>query len=313
MNKQTNLNLSEITTLKIGGPASQLITITSEEELTHALSQLSTNPYPLTTLIIGGGSNLLVSDQGYDGTIIKNEIKGIQRSNNSLIVKSGTTLQDLVDFSIKEGLEGIQKLTGIPGTLGGAIYGNAGAYGQIISDHLTIVSVLNPQNNQKSEFTQGECEFNYRSSIFKQNHFIILEATFTLTPANPEDLKKEASEVLEKRLVKYPSGIKCPGSFFKNLVVEGLPQEILEKIPEEKIMYGKIPTGALLEEVGAKGDSLGDIEIASYHANLFVNKGAGTAKDFYALAKKYYDKVLIKYGIKLEPEVQLLNLPPLNQ
>ncbi|EKD90763.1 MAG: UDP-N-acetylenolpyruvoylglucosamine reductase [uncultured bacterium] len=312
MNKQSNFPLSSITTLGIGGPASQLITITSENELQDILSQLPTTNYQLP-LIIGGGSNLLVSDDGYPGTIIKNEIKGIQRNGNNLVVNSGTTLQDLVDFSIKEGLSGLQKLTGIPGTLGGAIYGNAGAYGQTISDHLTKVKTLNPKTPQTNEISLEECKFKYRDSSFKQNKLIILEATFELTPADPGQLQKEADETLEKRLVKYPKGIKCPGSFFKNLVADNLPKKILEKIPEEKIMYGKIPAGALLEEVGAKGDSQGDIEIANYHANLFINKGEGKAKDFYDLAKKYWQKVRDKYGISLEPEVQLINLPPLDQ
>ncbi|TSC64625.1 MAG: UDP-N-acetylmuramate dehydrogenase, partial [Microgenomates group bacterium Gr01-1014_93] len=155
-----------------------------------------------------------------------------------------------------------------------------------------------------------QCGFGYRDSSFKRNGLIISEVTFQLEKGDPEKLKKEADEILEKRLTKYPKGIKCPGSFFKNIVANTLPEEILEKIPREKIVYGKIPAGVLLEEVGAKGDKLDGIEIAPYHANLFINNGGGKAEDFYNLAKKYFELVYQKFGIELEPEVQLINLLP---
>lgn len=307
-----NFPLKEVTTLGIGGPAKKFISVTTQEDLIEAIKYAKENNLPtdrqgLKFLVIGEGSNLLVADKGVDYLVIENEIKGIEQEGNILKVKSGTILQDLVNYSIQLGLSGLQKLTGIPGTVGGAVYGNAGAYGQTISEHLIKVTAFNGQDEEI--FTKEECLFNYRDSAFKINKFPILEIYFELEPSTTEILRDEAKEILEKRLVKYPPGIKCPGSFFKNIVAATLPQEILEKIPPEKIVYGKIPAGSLLEEVGAKGDCLGDIYIADYHANLFINKGDGTAEDFYKLAKKYALKVYQKYGIKLEPEVQLLNLP----
>lgn len=160
--------------------------------------------------------------------------------------------------------------------------------------------------------SKEECQFGYRDSIFKQTKEPILEVTFLLEPEDPEILKKEAEEILSKRLVKYPPGIKCPGSFFKNLVVSEIPLEILKNIPPEKIVYGKLPAGALLEAVGAKGQPLDGTAISKSHANLFINTGTGTAKAFYSLAKTYAQKVKAKFGITLEPEVQLINLPPFN-
>ncbi len=323
--------LSKITTLGIGGPAKSFATIHSEEELIEAIKYAKDNN--LEFLVIGGGSNLLVSDKGVNKLIIKNDIKGIDvipaKAGIHLKVKSGTTLQDLVDYSISHGLSGLQKMTGIPGTVGGAVYGNAGAYGQTISDHISSVIILNSSVILSGRESSGlsrkdiinlskkECDFGYRDSAFKKNHYTILEVTFLLETKNAiaqnvsHLLQQEADEVLEKRLIKYPKGIKCPGSFFKNIVASTLPKEILSKIPPEGIMYGKLPAGYLLEQVGAKGDSLDGIEIANYHANLFVNKDQGTAEAFYNLAKKYFIKVYEKYGIKLEPEVQLLNLPSL--
>lgn len=308
--------MSKITTLEIGGPAREFVVVKTEEELISAIKYVKS--YGKEFLVIGGGSNLLVSDEGVDKLVIKNEVSGIEmhtpRGGTMLKVKSGTPLQELVDFTISHGLSGMQRLTGIPGTVGGAVYGAAGAYGQEIIDHITHIVILTPSLSRGKNLitlTKEVCGFGYRDSAFKKNSMIILEVTFQLEKGKPDELKKEAEEILSKRFKKYPKGIKCPGSFFKNIIASTLPNEILSKI-QGKIVYGKLPAGALLEELGAKGDHFDGIEIASYHANLFINKGSGTAKDFYSLSKKYWKKVYEKYGIKLEPEVQLINLPPLN-
>lgn len=306
---ENNYLMKNITTLEIGGPAKKFIEIRTEEELIEAIKYAKENSLPY--LVIGSGSNLLVSDSGFEGLIIKNSIHGIEQEGNILKVKTGTILQDLVDFTIEKGLAGLNKMTGIPGTVGGAVFGNAGAYGQGISDHILSVVILSGQAKDLQVLSKDQCGFGYRDSGFKKTKYTILEVSFELSSAERESLEKESKEVLEKRLVKYPPGIKCPGSFFKNIVVDTLPKEVLEKIPESKIMYGKIPAGSLLEEVGAKGDKLGNIEIAPYHANLFVNKGEGKASDFFALASKYVKLVKEKFEIILEPEVQLINLPPL--
>lgn len=293
--------------MQIGGPARQFVTVTTREEIIEAINLA--NQHHLSFLVIGGGSNLLVSDEGVNQLVIKNEIEGITKVVRFLTVKGGTSLQHLVDYSIANNLAGLQDLSGIPGTVGGAIFGNAGAYGQSISDHLR--EVLCFDGKQVISLQKDECEFDYRYSIFKKNKWTILEATFKLEVGKSKDLRKEADEILKKRLIKYPKEIKCPGSFFKNFIAGKLPKEVLKKIPKEKIVYGKLPAGSLLEMVDAKGDKLGDIEIASYHANLFINKGKGSASDFYALAKKYVQKVKQKFGITLEPEVQLINLLPI--
>lgn len=297
--------MSKITTLGIGGEAKDFQVVRTPQEL---LELIKNNP---DFLIIGGGSNLLVSDEGVNCLVIKNEITDISHLGGVIKVKGGTTLQNLVDYSVNHGLPGLQKLSGIPGTVGGAVYGNAGAYGQTISDHIASVQVLDSSNLAIQQFNNTDCKFSYRDSNFKRNKFIILEITFQLKSAAPKNLKQEAKDVFSKRLVKYPPGIKCPGSFFKNLIAAEIPPEILKNIPQDKIVYGKLPAGALLEMVGAKGKSLGGIKIAPYHANLFINQGNGTAKDFYNLAKKYAKLVKEKFGITLEPEVQLINLPPL--
>lgn len=302
--------MSQATTLQIGGPAKDFQVAKTESELIKIIMANQDLPAGRQDfLVIGGGSNLLVSDKGVNKLIIKNEIVSTEQNGNKVIVSAGNILQDLVDYTIQYDLSGLQKLTGIPGTVGGAVYGNAGAYGQTISDHLIEVKAFDGE--KIIILTKEQCQFGYRDSGFKKNRQTILEITFLLEEGKSQILASEASDILSKRLIKYPKGIKCPGSFFKNLVADDLPKEILQKIPPDKITYGKISAGYLLETVGAQGKVLDGIEIASYHANLFVNKGNGTAKAFYDLAKKYAEKVKEKFGITLEPEVQLINLPSL--
>lgn len=311
-------SLKDLTTLQIGGPVKKIISVTTQTELIETVTSETAERNLI--VLLGSGSNILASDEGSDSVIIKNEIKGIEKSGNTLKVKSGTLLQELVDFANQNGLSGLEKLAGIPGTVGGAIYGNAGAYGQSISDHLTTVTWYNRIKKDTIISSKNDCLFGYRDSRFKHSksnayYFtdeFILETELELNPGNSVELTTESLEITQKRQAKYPLGIKCPGSFFKNIIAEGLSKEILEKIPPEKIVYGKIPAGTLLEMVGAKGAKMGQIEIADYHANLFINLGGGTSKDFWKLAFEYSQKVFDKFGIRLEVEVQFINLQPLS-
>ncbi len=289
-------------TLKIGGQAKLFIVVNEEKELLDVINL--SKKFGVDFLVIGKGSNLLVHDKGYNGLAIKNEIQGITTANGFVRVKSGTILQNLIDFLIESGFSGMEKMAGIPGTVGGAIYGNAGAYGQTISDNLIRTKVFD--KGEIKWFSKQACKFGYRESIFKENDFIILEAEFKFERAKTNQLERTAREIVKLRLQKYPKRMLCPGSFFRNVSVKEVSQESLKEIPEEKIVFNKIPAGYLLSRVRARGKSKGDIEIADYHGNLFFNKGKGKASDFYYLAKLYRDKVEKKFGIKLEPEVQLV-------
>ncbi len=305
---------ANLTTLEIGGPIGALFEAKLEQELMEVVSFAKENDIPY--LVIGSGSNLLVSNEGFEGLVIKVETDGIKEEGNDLLVRSGTLLQTLVDHTIFNGLGGMNKMSGIPGTVGGAVYGKAGAYGHNISDYLAEVAVFDPAPSGASEgkvvhFTKEECEFGYRDSIFKKNKLLILEIRFANLPkADSKQLVVESQEIIQKRTAKYPPHTKCPGSFFKNIVADELDKKTLAKVKDYVTEFGKIPAGRLIEAAGGKGDQLGQIKITENHGNTFVNLGDGTAKDFYALAKKYHDKVKEKFDLDLEPEVQLINLPP---
>ena len=299
----SGVSLAPYTTLGIGGPARFFTKVRTAAQLQSAVHWARKKNVPL--LVIGSGSNLLVSDRGFSGLVIKNEMAGIRCTGRKLTVKGGTLLQKLVNFSIRAGLGGLEKMTGIPGTVAGAISGNAGAYGQTISDRLARVVVFDGE--EQLILDRSRCRFSYRESIFKKKKdWIILEAEFSLERAVPQDLKTVSQEIRTVREAKYPAELQCPGSFFKNLRAEDLPPRALKKIPEDKIKHGKIPAGYLLDEAGARGKSYGGVKIASYHGNLFFNEGKGTAEDFVALAEKYRQKVKEKFGVLLEPEVQLV-------
>lgn len=302
-NFQTDIPLANYTTLGIGGPAKLFVKVTSVNLLKEVIKFAQHNY--MDSLVVGSGSNLLVSDNGFNGIVIKNCIRGIKISNNKISANGGMLLQDLVDAANKKGLRGLEKLAGIPGTVAGAIYGNAGAYGQSISEKLTRVGVLD--RDKEYWINKTGCGFDYRNSNFKENkNLVILEAEFILEKDDPKLLVQTSAEISKIRLEKYPNGIKCPGSFFKNVITQNLSQENLEKIPADKIAYGKIPAGYLLEMVGAKGARKGSIKIADFHANLIINEGLGTSVDFLELAWEYKDKVKNKFGVELELEVQLV-------
>lgn len=313
---RSNFPLKNITTIGVGGPAKYYSEIDDITVLTALINQLESTKTPF--LVIGGGSNLLISDHGLDLVVIRNiaseiilpdtPLQSLRLLKSGDIVRvsvtAGTTLQSFVDFTIQHGLAGLQKLTGIPGSVGGAIYGNAGAYGQTISDHLTHTLVY--YQKHKSSYPHPACKFSYRDSVFKTTHQTIISADFVLTVSDPHSLQQEADHTLIARLKKYPPGIQCPGSFFKNLLAENLPQSLLDTIPNLKDYYGKVPAWYFLEVVGAKGMSIGGARVSDIHANLIENTGRARAQDFYDLTTLLQQKVQEKFGITLEPEVQIL-------
>ena len=293
--------LAGYTRFGIGGPAAALCEASTATACETALRILRETG--ARWVIIGGGTNLVVSDSGFDGFVLRYGAAGIERIGTTLRTDAGAILQDVVDRSITLGLRNLETMTGIPGYLGGAVYGNAGAYGKSIQKLVT--SVLATDGVDIKTFSNAQCQFRYRESIFKgQKQWIILSADLAFEPGDSAELKKTADEIRSIRDAKYPPTMKCAGSIFKNVILDELPASVQSQVPPGAVREGKVPSAWFLEQTGAKGLRRGDIQVATYHANLIYNDGNGTAADVKALIQELKQRVRECYGFEIEEEVQ---------
>src|SRR5450631_2108723 len=270
-----NALLARYTRFDIGGPARMLANVSTREALaaTLKLAQDSHTPHA----VIGGGSNLIVDDDGFQGVVIRYVPKEIEIDDTQVRVQAGAMLQDLVDRTIDAGLQGLETMTGIPGWVGGAIYGNAGAYGHSIQEVVQRVRFFDGEKTVELESNQ--LDFNYRTSIFKERKdWVILDAVLRLKPGDTAELRSIADGILKIRNEKYPPSMKCAGSIFKNLLWADLPEAVRAQVPAAVVREGKVPSAYFLEQSGAKGLVRGGVRVADYHANLIYNDSDGTAQ-----------------------------------
>lgn len=299
-----NEPLAQHTRFALGGPVPIFADTENEGAFVSAVAALSAGATPWT--VIGAGSNLVVSDRGYDGIVLRYRGAALRRDGERVTVQTGATLQSLVDFTLENGLEGLDKMTGIPGLAGAAIYGNAGAYGQSTSD--TLESVRFVGDGRIREFSNAQCEFRYRDSIFKRRKdWLLLSAVFHLrTAADPAALKGASEEILATRNRKFPPDMRCAGSVFKNLLLKELSESVRAQVPATVVKKGKVPAAWFLEQVGARGIRHGGIQVAEYHANLIYNAGGATAAELREVLDDLKARVLARFGLALEEEVQFL-------
>jgi UDP-N-acetylmuramate dehydrogenase len=296
-----NTPLSRHTRFAIGGPARYFIEAATEEALVDALRAVQCSGCPHT--VIGGGTNLIVSDSGFDGFVLRLTGAGIEQTGDMVRAAAGGDLQALVDYSIAQGLRGLETMTGIPGTVGGAICGNAGAYGRAICESVRQVRVFDGAAVRALD--NAECRFRYRESVFKRSKsWVVLSADLALEAAPSEELARVAGEILTVRNRKYPPTMKCAGSIFKNLIFDDLAESVRARVPASVVREGKVPSAWFLEQAGAKGLRNGDIQVADYHANLIYNAGAGTAAELRAVIGDLKSRVCAMFGLELEEEVQ---------
>lgn len=308
---QKNILLKSFTTTRVGGPARYFFRAHSEEALRKVLEHAVTTGMPW--IVVGEGSNIIPDDKGYRGLVIKNEIKGFEVHGRSVHVGAGENLLKFIHAMNNLGCQGLETMAGIPGSVGGAIYGCAGAYGSEIKDCLVRVKILEVLDRETHVrwISRRMCNFRYRESVFKiKKNWIILAAEFRFNRETPSKLIKISQNTIRVRLEKYSPKMKCPGSFFKNIVLASLaPRKrtaLLSDMKKGIAKYGKVPTGYLLEAVGAKGMRQGDICVAEHHGNLIYNTGKGTARDVERLARALKKKVRGRFGIAIEEEVQYI-------
>ena len=295
--------LSEYTRFGLGGPADRLIDCCQVDEFLKTYRES-----PDDRLVIGGGTNLLVADAGYRGTILRFTGDRMDIDGDRLTVESGANLEDVVRAANAAGLGGLESLMRIPGWVSGAVYGNAGAYGQSIDETVEAVEIFDGAAIRW--LRREECGFAYRTSIFKAHrHWVILRVRLRLCPQDPLALIRRSQEIRAIRDAKFPPSMKCAGSIFKNCPYDQLPAAVQARVPESVIKGGKVPAAFFLEQVGAKGMSCGGIAVADYHANLIYNRGDGTAAEAVALIDELRARVLRAFGLQLEEEVQYVGFP----
>lgn len=316
-------NFSDLTTFKIGGKIKYYYEVSNEKEIVDAVTFAKNNKLPI--FIIGGGSDILVSDKDFDGVVIKYVGKKLKIKNLKFKIQvtaeAGLAWDKLVEFCVNKNLQGIECLSWIPGTVGAAPIQNIGAYGQELKDTFVELTAYDIKNEKFVKFTNDDCQFGYRESVFKTKDywqkFLITSVTLKLQKYTDSDLSLETirNQIIYTRQEKLedPDNIANAGSFFKNPIVsEDFKNKLKNKYPEiVTFPFGdkyKISAGWLLENSGFKGFVYGNAGVSPKHALILINKtGKATAKEVYDLSEKIIADVYKKFGIKLEREVQLIN------
>lgn len=303
---QKKVEMKNFTTYKIGGPARYFFSVDSEESLIKTLS--AAKETKAMVFIMGNGSNILVSDKGFNGLVIKNNIPGIQLFGSMVRAGAGVNLNSLVGFCLENSLAGFEWAAGIPGTVGGAIFGNAQAFGTKISDSIKSVRALDSKTMKIKELSKKQCGFSLKSSIFKENkNLVIISADFDLKNGDKQEIQNRIKEHLLYRKNGHPA-FPSAGSTFVNPEIKIKDKKILAQFPELNTFNerGVIPAGYLIQKSGLQGKKVGGAQISEKHANFIVNLGYANAKDIRAIIKTAKQKVKKNFGINLETEVQLV-------
>jgi UDP-N-acetylmuramate dehydrogenase len=280
------VGLDQFSSFRIGGPADFFFEARTEEDLKKSVALAVREKFPF--YVIGGGFNILFDDEGYRGLIIRNRAEGMSDREGRLTVVSGTGLSFLLQYSLTKGLGGLEFLAGIPGTVGGALFSNAGAFGQSIGDFLEEAVQLEPGGGER-RLVREDFGFGYRTSSLQSNHAIVLRAVIKALPGHRQDSESIIRDYLEKRRTKHPPwGTACAGSYFKNPCSPA---------------GEKVAAGRLLEQAGARSMTVGGAAVYEGHCNFIVNTGKAKAEDVLFLAEKLKERVFRISGIRLEEEV----------
>ena len=313
---QKDISLKSISNYKIGGTARYFLDFKNTEELERGLlewKKISEKSNISYTKIfpIGKGTNILFSDKGYDGLIIRNSIKYIKRKGNTLSVGGGTEIADLNNYCIEHSLSGLEWSGGLPGTFGGAIFGNAGAFGGETKDHVKSITSYDIQTGKIIKRPIEKCAFSYRTSIFKKKkgREIILSAEIYLTPGDKEEIQYKTQEKINYRKEKQPLELPNLGSTFKNIDLNKAPKALIEKCKDviKNDPFPVIPVAYLISLAGLSGYKVGGAAVSEKHPNFIVNLDKAKASDVKKVIKKVQETLHAKFGVK--PETEIIKLP----
>lgn len=279
-----NVTLAPYTTMRTGGPAALFAEPRSAQQLAHVHQWAQEKG--LSLLILGNGSNLLIADSGFDGLVIHlgRALSEVSVFANTLTAQAGASLAAAARAAAQASLTGLEFAAGIPGSIGGAVCMNAGAYGGEIAQVIVSARVLTPEGVRM--VSRDELSLGYRSSAVMQNGWVVLEATFELAPGNPDEIKATMADLAARRREKQPLQYPSCGSFFKRPV--------------------GYYAGALIEQAGLKGYRVGDAQVSEMHAGFVINRGHATSSEIYRLMQEVQRRVQAQFGVTLEPEVRLI-------
>ena len=283
---QENVTLAPYTSARIGGPADVLVTVQSADELANAMQLIWQHELPY--YILGGGSNVLVSDKGFRGVVVLNRAKEVRFETGdqpTVWCEAGVIIANLAKRCASKGLAGLEWSATVPGTVGGAVYGNAGAFGGDMTHNLIWAEMLT--KNGREKFTLEQMGYGYRTSVLKRGELqgIVLSALLKLKNSSKEEVSVKIEHFSERRKATQPPGASM-GSMFKN--------------PEGD------HAGRLIEAAGLKGTRIGNAEISTLHGNFFINHGETKAEDILALIRLAQRSVSEKFNVNLELEVELI-------
>ncbi len=305
-----NVALAPYTIYKIGGNARFFVEAANVEDIREAaLFALKNN---CMYVILGAGSNVLISDNGFDGLVIHMTAREVRVDGERMILGSGLMMARGVIESGRAGLHGFEWGIGVPGTVGGSVRGNAGCFGGEMKDVVESVEVFDTSTKAIRIFSREDCGFGYRNSLFKTHpEWIVISATLRLQKGDQKAIQQEILRITNERIAKQDIGTKSCGCIFKNVPWEffgGDREDVCARFPEFTIFRDRavIPSAFLIDTCGLKGSCIGSICISDKHANFFVNQGGGTSKDVMALIAVAKEEVKKKYGIELQEEIHLI-------
>ncbi|KKQ77046.1 MAG: UDP-N-acetylenolpyruvoylglucosamine reductase [Parcubacteria group bacterium GW2011_GWC1_38_6] len=301
-----NVLLKRYTTFRVGGPAKYFFKAKTDQDLTKAVIVARKSRIPF--FIIGHGSNVLFPDTGFRGLVVKVENDHYKIRENKIYAGAGMLMDTLVRTSINKGLRGLEWAGGLPGTLGGAVRGNAGAFGGETKDSIFEVEFLDNENKIK-KVNNKNCFFNYRSSIFKKRNFIILSAVIKLSKGNKKDLWKIARNHIQYRKDYHPLTHPNAGSIFKNYDIKKASKEIKNLFTNviKTDPFPIIPTALIILKAGLSGKTIGRAQISKKHSNYIINLGGATANDVKKLIKFAKNAIKNKFKINIETEIQIID------
>jgi len=306
---QKNIPSAQFTTFRIGGPAKFFIEVKEKNDLLEAIKWAKENKEKF--FILGGGSNVIINDKGVDGLVIKMANDNITVHGERMEAGAGATLARAVRLATGENLSGLEWAAGIPrATIGGAVRGNAGAFNSSMAEVMETAEVFNVKKEKFELFSNKDCRFNYRESIFKEdNNYLIWNVVFKLEKGNKLEIESSVNKFLESRQSWQPK-LPSAGSVFKNLSLDYLKENnanIADLASQAGVVKeGKVGAGWLIELAGLKGKKIGGAKVSLEHANFIVNTSQATAGDIIMLISYIKQQVRNRFNIQLQEEVQYL-------